>query len=311
MLRRAFTLIELLVVIAIIAILAAILFPVFAQAKEAAKKTTALSNVKQTGTAHIMYSADYDDFFALGYHNGGPPGNEGQAWINTVFPYTRNLDIFTSPGAAITNRNSWSYYYQQLGVIPRAILVGGRPDMTVDYYLGHATGLQATAVNMNGVAYDGVFGWAIDGPRPGWWGNTVHNNAVGGSTPSLSSSSVARPSETVMVWEANLFESAFTQFTGGQVGLCVGSYPDWAIPSLLIAGVAPVWNGGEKTCANMRGPIDAPDAGGRLRYRNGMATIVFTDSSARSLRTPAVYQNSTDVCPGLGRSCARFLWPRN
>ena len=62
---RAFTLIELLVVIAIIAILAAILFPVFAQAKEAAKKTSGLSNVKQLNLACVMYCIDYDDVFPV------------------------------------------------------------------------------------------------------------------------------------------------------------------------------------------------------------------------------------------------------
>lgn len=67
--RRGFTLIELLVVIAVIAILAAILFPVFAQAKRAAKKTGCLSHLKQIGTAMTIYQADYDD----GYPNTGDP----------------------------------------------------------------------------------------------------------------------------------------------------------------------------------------------------------------------------------------------
>src|SRR3954462_1190862 len=61
--RKGFTLIELLVVIAIIAILAALLFPVFARAKESAKKTACISNLKQIGDAIIMYEGDYDDVF--------------------------------------------------------------------------------------------------------------------------------------------------------------------------------------------------------------------------------------------------------
>ena len=71
--RNAFTLIELLVVIAIIAILAAILFPVFAQAKAAAKKIASLSNLKQVGTGMQIYLADYDDNFPITY--APMPGN--------------------------------------------------------------------------------------------------------------------------------------------------------------------------------------------------------------------------------------------
>lgn len=77
MMKRAFTLIELLVVIAIIAILAAILFPVFAQAKLAAKKTQTLSNYKQTGTSVQIYIADYDDTFPLAMRYSG----SGNAWV--------------------------------------------------------------------------------------------------------------------------------------------------------------------------------------------------------------------------------------
>ncbi len=83
--RSAFTLIELLVVIAIIAILAAILFPVFAQAKEAAKKTSQLSNVKQFGTASNIYLADYDDTFPLGF--GARPAPLSTWGWNTVTPF--------------------------------------------------------------------------------------------------------------------------------------------------------------------------------------------------------------------------------
>ncbi len=101
--KNGFTLIELLVVIAIIAILAAILFPVFAQAKLAAKKTAALSNVKQNATAVLMYIGDADDTFPLVVRTddstGVVPGagNLLVSVFDALIPYTKNLDIFLSP----------------------------------------------------------------------------------------------------------------------------------------------------------------------------------------------------------------------
>jgi prepilin-type N-terminal cleavage/methylation domain-containing protein len=100
--RSGFTLIELLVVIAIIAILAAILFPVFAQAKEAAKKTQALSNVKQTMLGHHMYAGDADDFFCPRFRGGyGPRGRggdptDGMSWDKLIYSYLKNYDILFS-----------------------------------------------------------------------------------------------------------------------------------------------------------------------------------------------------------------------
>ncbi|HZT41448.1 MAG TPA: prepilin-type N-terminal cleavage/methylation domain-containing protein [Chthonomonadaceae bacterium] len=87
--RTGFTLIELLVVIAIIAILAAILFPVFAQAREKARAISCLSNTKQAGLAFAMYVQDYDETTPkMGY---------GVDWWSIIYPYTKNLQLYLCP----------------------------------------------------------------------------------------------------------------------------------------------------------------------------------------------------------------------
>lgn len=131
-LRKAFTLIELLVVIAIIAILAAILFPVFAQAKAAAKHTTCISNVKQMSLGMVMYSTDNDDILpmalqgtATNYNTNPPPdkallaqtgdkcwtwaddGGTGCFWTwgQTTFPYHKSAELFRDAGGTNARGN--------------------------------------------------------------------------------------------------------------------------------------------------------------------------------------------------------------
>src|SRR5262249_30596523 len=96
-----FTLIELLVVIALIAILAAILFPVFAQAREKARGTTCLSNLKQIGSGLSLYLQDYDETYPLNQFDahGADCKPLGYTWKEAVRPYIQNGEVWVCPSA--------------------------------------------------------------------------------------------------------------------------------------------------------------------------------------------------------------------
>ena len=108
--RRGFTLIELLVVIAIIAILAAILFPVFAQARAKARQISDLSNTKQLALGALQYIQDYDETLVspalrscVNTPTTAPPNlwsGRWRTWPEQIYPYTKNMQIFTSPNRA-------------------------------------------------------------------------------------------------------------------------------------------------------------------------------------------------------------------
>jgi len=123
--RRGFTLIELLVVIAIIAILAAILFPVFAKAREKARQASCLSNLKQLGVAMFMYTSDYDGVFpeihtpalTIGkyYVSTGSAAGLFLSWEDRLEPYTKNTQLMVCPSASYVGGgglpHSYAYNY--------------------------------------------------------------------------------------------------------------------------------------------------------------------------------------------------------
>jgi prepilin-type N-terminal cleavage/methylation domain-containing protein/prepilin-type processing-associated H-X9-DG protein len=101
--RKGFTLIELLVVIAIIAILAAILFPVFAQAREKGRAASCLSNLKQIGTATMMYAQDFDEWLpgrGMQTDAGCTALTQNTPWQVQILPYLKNAGVFVCPSAS-------------------------------------------------------------------------------------------------------------------------------------------------------------------------------------------------------------------
>ena len=197
--KKAFTLIELLVVIAIIAILAAILFPVFAQAKLAAKKTQDLSNLKNLGTASIMYAGDNDDFFPRAdYRLQNRQSWSPITWRENVGPYVKNgisnytwLSTDGSPAPLVDQGNSiWASPAQPQGM-----------------RYGYAA---------NSSVFTSTESWAQYGPGSG---NPYDDqNADGSGTgnpaaPSISSSQMAKPAGSFMLTTVGI--DSFENYNSG------------------------------------------------------------------------------------------------
>jgi prepilin-type N-terminal cleavage/methylation domain-containing protein len=178
--QRGFTLIELLVVIAIIAILAAILFPVFAQARERARMISCLSNARQQGTALRMYSQDNDEIYPAIVFYADDNGNDIYVWRNVVYPYMKNKGILACP----SNPNSRT---QGPGKLP---------------------------VTTDGDGFDPMHnaeGWSLepDLTMPGGYGMNscaaswlpLRASWDTGATPPLSDAKITRPADTIAIGE--------------------------------------------------------------------------------------------------------------
>jgi len=184
---RAFTLIELLVVIAIIAILAAILFPVFAQAKMAAKKTSALSNSKQLTLGIMMYSNDSDDLYPMG---GGIcwyyPLDGGWSWDTQ--PYIKNLGILRDPSDPLT-KFFWQSWYDPAITVNISFASNGlirwNSDSSQNEHLGLITEIQGH--DLHGAIT------RCSGPPAGYTGDWYGGPSV------VNGSDVPHPADTILL----------------------------------------------------------------------------------------------------------------
>ncbi len=141
--KRGFTLIELLVVIAIIAILAAILFPVFGRARENARRTSCLSNLKQMGLGLIQYVQDYDEIMPVSWYESGNGGSTGNAdgkdyiWQDMIFPYVKSTQIYLCPSRGDELRAAYKYITDRTSSGDTSF---GTYNVNISYFDNYCTG---------------------------------------------------------------------------------------------------------------------------------------------------------------------------
>lgn len=187
--RRGFTLIELLVVIAIIAILAAILFPVFARAREKARQSSCLSNMKQIGLAFQMYVQDYDSRTPLNMASYTPANC---VWPVTMEPYMKNEQILQCPSEPDLDRGyaqpyGWGYHKLHVGPVTTD-WGGGIPLAKIE----HPAQVMAFGESETNGYQHGVFSdtnqWGYDRWAPGRHNGGMNCNFVDGHAKWLSES---------------------------------------------------------------------------------------------------------------------------
>jgi len=284
---KGFTLIELLVVIAIIAILAAILFPVFAQAREQARKTTCISNLKQCILANQMYMQDYDETVVPNISTDVT--NYLFIWQDLIQPYTKSYQMVICPDSPYHDSNPNGFeYWLSYGMLPQASAFGYDAWRTRNkpWFQNY------TPANMR---YDGAAGH-------GWEGSGSFCGAGCGWPPNSRSTSkklagIARPGEYTAIFDSNNFDGWHGIYGQGTGGIGLGYCGGWVGYDYSFFGPQPRHTGGSDQCdVNTRATA----------YGAGMYNIAFFDGHAKSMK-PGQYLKVNPAVPDT----LNYLWPND
>lgn len=278
---KAFTLIELLVVIAIIAILAAILFPVFAQAKVSAKAAGDLSNIKQIGTSMAMYCTDNEDRYTYGIPHdwsGAPAwGSASLGWVFNLQPYSKSYPLFRSPLETNPAGGSWGDW---MGLT----VSYGANAFTVPNAAAAANFVNVPPSVWQGRCFSDTFtdhqDCTLRGVMAPYAQVTGENGGGQLNTASLSVTQVTNPADTIVL--ATKYNGDALRWSGGAVGnqiqfQCGGIFE--AVPSTDGSRVSDLdWCGGGQIPNGLRKIDDTTPQGG-----NGAVSQTIKNKSNFSL----------------------------